>query len=187
MAVPTLVVVSGPPRSGKTSLAHALGGAIPCPVVCRDEIKEGMAHAHGREFEPAAGDPLTMRTLSTFFEVVRVLLEAGASVVAEAAFQDRLWRPGLEPLTELAHLRVVQCHVDADVAYGRYRAVLEAGGRRAHATIIGSEIEDWKGAYASFERVSLPAPSLDVDTSDGYAPEVGEIVDFVNRRAGSAG
>ena len=59
MATPTLVVVSDPPGAGKTLLAHELARAIPCPAVCRDEIKEGMVHAEGREFRPAPGDPLT--------------------------------------------------------------------------------------------------------------------------------
>ena len=44
---PTLVVVSGPPRTGKTTLAHMIARAVPCPAVCRDEIKEGMVHAAG--------------------------------------------------------------------------------------------------------------------------------------------
>jgi predicted kinase len=177
----TLVVVSGPPRSGTTSLAHALAQAIPCPAVCRDEIKEGMVHAHGGDFQAAAGDPLTQRTLPLFFEMLRVLLTAEVSVVAEAAFQDRLWRPRLEPLAEFAHLRIVQCNVDAEVAYERYRSVLDAGGRRAHAEIIGTAFEDWKQAYASFDRLSMPAPSIEVDTTDGYAPDLAEIVAFVNR------
>jgi predicted kinase len=51
--LPTLVVVSGPPASGKTTLAHALAQAIPCPAVCRDEIKERMVHGCGPGF--AAG------------------------------------------------------------------------------------------------------------------------------------
>jgi predicted kinase len=179
---PTLVVVSGPPRAGTTTLAHALAQAIPCPAVCRDEIKEGMVHAQGADFQPGAGDPLTQRTLPLFFDVLRVLLAAGVTVVAEAAFQDRLWRPGLEPLSELAHLRIVQCHADPAVGRERRRAELDAGGRRAHAQIIGQEIEDWERAYASFDRVSIPAPSIDVDTTDGYAPGLAEIVEFVNRR-----
>src|SRR3954452_25248663 len=102
---PTLVVVSGPPASGKTTLAHALAGAIRCPAVCRDEIKEGMVHAHGGAFEAARGDPLTQRTLPVFFDVLRVLLAGGVTVVAEAAFQDGVWRQGLEPLTRHARLR----------------------------------------------------------------------------------
>jgi predicted kinase len=183
MPRPTLVVVSGPPSSGKTTLAHAIGRAIPCPVICRDEIKEGMVHAEGREFEAAAGDPLTVRTFSVFFDLVRVLLLARATVVAEAAFQDQLWRQGLEPLAELARIRIVQCKVDAGVAYERYvrRNAVDAHTRKAHAVIIGTELADWERAYSSFHRISLTVPSIDVDTADGYTPDVAEIVDLIDR------
>src|SRR5207247_731280 len=84
---------------------------VPCPAVCRDEIKEGMVHAHGAEFQGGNGDPLTQRTLPLFFDVVRKLIESGVTVVAEAAFQDGRWRPGLEPFVELADLRIVRCRV----------------------------------------------------------------------------
>jgi len=179
---PTLVVVSGPPGSGKTTLAHAIAQAIACPAVCRDEIKEGMVHAHAGEFQAAAGDPLTQRTLPVFFDVLRLLLSAGVTVVAEAAFQDHLWRQGLEPLADLARLRVVQCHTDAILALERHdrRAAVEPG-RRAHGDIIGKDLEDWKRAYALFDRVSIPAPSIDVETSHAYEPGLAEIVAFVNR------
>jgi predicted kinase len=107
--------------------------------------------------------------------VLRLLLSRGVTVVAEAAFQDRVWRPGLEPLDELAELRVVQCHVDATVAHARRR--LEPG---AHAQ-VGDAVEDWEEAFASFDRLSVAAPSIDVDTRDGYTPSIDEIIDFVNR------
>jgi adenylate kinase family enzyme len=42
---PTLIIVSGPPGSGKTTLAHEIARAVGCPAICRDEIKEGMVHA----------------------------------------------------------------------------------------------------------------------------------------------
>ena len=35
---------------------------------------------------------------------------------------------------------------------------------------------------AEFERLSIPAPSIDVDTTDGYEPDLADIVDFINRR-----
>ena len=83
-------------------------------------------------------------------------------------------------LLGLAHLRIVQCH--ADPAVGRERRRLAAdSGQTAHATIIGDELEDWRRAYAEFDRLSLPAPSLDVDTTDGYVPGVEAVVAFVNQ------
>ena len=183
MPVPTLVVVSGPPRTGTTTLAHALAAAMTCPAICRDEIKEGMAHAAGPEFEPGRGDPLTQRAFSVFFDVVGTLVKAGATVVAEAAFQDRLWRQGLEPLSGYAALRIVQCRVDPETAMrrARERKATNAVARRAHADLIGWDLDDWRRMFEEFERVSLPAPSIDVDTTDGYVPPLEAVVDFVNR------
>lgn len=139
-----------------------------------------MVHAEGGDFVPAYGDPLTQRTLTTFFDVLRTLLDSGVSVVAEAAFQDRLWRLGLEPLAGLAELRIVHCSVDPTVAWER---LPQRGARAAHA--VGAHVHDldlWKRDFAEFERVSISAPCIVVDTTDGYSPGLAEIVEFVNRR-----
>jgi predicted kinase len=182
--LPTLVVVSGPPGTGKTTLAHALAREIPCPAICRDEIKEGMAHTQPAEFQGGHGDPLTVRTVPLFFDVLRLLLSGGVTVVAEAAFQDRLWRPGLGPLAELAQFRIVQCHVDHAVSFERAlrRSDDNKHHRRAHGdSTLGKGAEAWARGFESFDRVSISAPSIDVDTADGYTPGLAEIVAFVNQ------
>lgn len=168
MILPTLVVVSGPPGSGKTTLAHELATAIPCPAICRDEIKEGMAHAI-EDFEPAAGDALTQRTFPLFFAVIRLLLEHGVTVVAEAAFQDHLWRPSLEPLGELAQLVIIQCHVDPAVSRKRVESRLPRGAHADHTAIDPDD----------FQRLSNGSPAIDVDTASGYSPSIQELVAFV--------
>jgi hypothetical protein len=42
--------------------------------------------------------------------------QGGVTTVAEAAFQDHVWRPRLEPLLDLAQLRIVHCIVDAGLS-----------------------------------------------------------------------
>ncbi|QWF78967.1 AAA family ATPase [Amycolatopsis sp. CA-230715] len=173
--LPVLVVVSGPGGAGKTTLAHALARAVGCPAICRDEIKEGMAHAVPG-FVPGPGDELTRRTLPTFFGVLELLVRAGVTTVAEAAFQDRVWRPRLAHLSAFARIRIVHCVVDAEVASARVRRRREDDPvRRAHADASALE-----RGYEEFDRVSVDAPWIEVDTTDGYSPALDEVVAFVN-------
>jgi predicted kinase len=179
-ALPVLVVVSGPMGAGKTTLAYRLAGAIGCPAICRDEIKEGMVHATPG-FVPAPGDELTLRTLPVFFDVLEVLLRAGVTTVAEAAFQDKVWRPRLAPLLGLARLRLVHCVVDEETAFRRgLRRREENPLRRAHADPGPGDAAEQYERHRGFDRVSVDAPWIEVDTTDGYRPELADIVAFVN-------
>ena len=177
---PVLVVVSGPMGSGKTTLAHRIADAVGCPAICRDEIKEGMVHATPG-FVPEPGDELTMRTLPVFFGVLELLLRAGVTTVAEAAFQDKVWRPHLEPLRERAQIRIVHCTIAADVAVRRSQRRSEENPlRSAHFDPGPSEAARSIRAHEAFYRVSVEAPWIEVDTTDGYRPGLGEIVAFAS-------
>jgi predicted kinase len=177
---PVLVVVSGPPGSGKTTLAHEIARALGCPAICRDEIKEGMVHATPG-FVSGPGDELTARTLPVFFGALEMLLTAGVTTVAEAAFQDRVWRPGLAPLLPLARTRVVHCAVGPEVAFER---ILQRGRastvRAAHADPGPDDAADYVQRHLAFDRVALDVPWIEVDTTSGYRPGIDEVVAFIN-------
>jgi len=171
--LPTLIIISGPAGSGKSTLADELARSVPCIRVSRDEIKEGMAFGV-ENFQPAWGDELTLRTFPLFFEVLELLLRAGVTVVADAAFQDQVWRSKLGPLLELAEPRVVQCFTDETTQVERVRG--RGRSRTAHAD------EAWLAATdRTFDRLTIQ-PSIDVDTTDGYVPPLDEILAFVSRR-----
>ncbi|WP_238175633.1 MULTISPECIES: AAA family ATPase [Kribbella] len=175
---PMLVVVSGPPGTGKTTLAHRIAAAIGCPAICRDEIKEGMAHATPG-FVPGPGDPLTMRTLSTFFDVLGLLIGRGTTVVAEAAFQDRLWNPGLTPLLGRADVRIVHCTVPAEVALERITARTSSDPRRSAHEDAQISPDARLRTHNSFQPVDLPVPSITIDTT--AEPSIEEVLAFLSR------
>ena len=137
-------------------------------------------HAAGGEFQGGHGDALTARTFPLFFDVVHALVAGGVTVVAEAAFQDARWRPQLEELSELARLRIVRCRVDAVVAFERAvgRAASSEVRLQAHGDSTAGGLEHWTQAFASFEHISIDAPTLDVDTTDGYVPGLAETAAF---------
>jgi predicted kinase len=178
-APPTLIVVGGPAGSGKTTLAHKLAAALGCPVISRDEIKQGMAHATPG-FTGAVGDELTKRTLPVFFAVLELLLRSGVTIVAEAAFQDHVWRPRLEPLSGLVRIWVVHCTVAAEVAFERtQRRASHDQFRRVHADPGPGDAAEREAAHRAFHRVSVGVPDLEVDTNDGYHPPFGQILSFI--------
>ncbi|MFC0843524.1 AAA family ATPase [Streptomyces noboritoensis] len=189
---PLLAVVSGPPATGKTTLARELAQHLGCPAILRDEIKQGMVMNHpGHNPDD---DPLNVPALEAFFATITVLLRAGTTVVAEAAFQDRLWRPGLEPLAEIADLRIIRCTTPASTIA---RRITDRARSDSHRIAHGDKalLADMQaGVYDPdrFVPISLAAPKQLVDTSDGYAPGMAEIQRFLlrperERDAGSHG
>ena len=184
---PTLIVVSGPPASGKTTLAHALAQAVHCPAICRDEIKEGfVCGATADSFMPSRGDAANHAATTTFFDVVDLMLQRGVTLVAEAAFQHHRWAPRLTAYGELAEVRIINCVVDDAVARQRRRQrwMDEPWRQRFHADphperLAGTDPQavDSPGAY---QPIRSELPTLVVDTRDGYRPEFGEIVAFAS-------
>jgi predicted kinase len=181
MKKPLLVVVTGRPGSGKTTLAHTLARKIGCPAVCRDEIKEGFVNTMKSSHE-SLGKDVNQNIYGTFFEILEFLLTKQITLVAEAAFQHHLWAPPLERLSQISEIKIIICMVDPYLARSRFvqRGLSDPNRLRFHG--------DW-GVRAAQEGIELPPgnydppllpiPKLEVDTSNGYCPSLDDIESFL--------
>jgi predicted kinase len=179
IAKPSLIVVTGRPGSGKTSLFHSLARAVRCPAICRDEIKEGLVNAGGESAEPA--DDVARKAYEIFFDTIKRLLENRVTLIAEAAFQHKLWAPKLEPLREIARIRIVLCEVEPELARARHiaRSRDDPARERFHPDrVMQAAREGREAPLESYDPPHLDVPILRVNTSDGYRPDFESVVSF---------
>lgn len=176
---PVIAVVAGPPGAGKSTLAHALANQVGIPAIIRDEIKQGMVTATGPR--NTGYEDLNIPTLHAFFDTLTVLARAGVSVVAEAAFQDKLWRPNLIPLTELAQVRIIHCTAPQHVLQNRitHRAEHDPHRRAHNDTDLIAEITAGTRTADSFVPVQMDVAQMTVYTTDGYQPGLEAIAGFI--------
>lgn len=158
-------------------MAHALARAIRCPAICRDEIKEGFVNTTGQIGEP--GDEIQWGVYETFFDTLNLLLSHRITLVAEAAFQHKLWAPKLEPLQKIARVRIVLCTVSPELARSRgaERWLADPDRGRFYDDRVEKAPTEG-GALGDYDPPHLNVPTLAVDTSDGYQPVFEDIVAF---------
>ena len=171
-----LVLVGGAPGSGKTTLAVALAKRLGIALLTKDDIKESLAEALG------PGDRARSRELgAAAYEVMRAvgtrILASGADVVLEANFHCARSTPWLRELARSADARVVICRAPEALCRQRFTARGAAGLR--HPVHLDREIleHEWPDP-AEFE-LDLGVPTLAVDTTDGYSPDLEAITRFV--------
>jgi predicted kinase len=165
------VVVSGPPGSGKTTLAVPLARQLHLPLIAKDTIKEALMTALGTPDVDAS------RRLGA--AAVQVMLAVASESSVGAVIEANLRRS--VAVGELGRLpgRVVEvfCRCDPEVARARYLA--RAGTRHAgHFDDQRTDGELWQGEVA--EPVAGGWPLLEVDTAQPV--DVGVVVAFVRDR-----
>lgn len=175
---PSLVIVTGPPAAGKTTLAKILSEKTGYDLISRDQLKEDYCRVDGSA-QLYPGNALNLYIYNRFFDLIKSSLSKGKPVIAEAAFQHPLWEPKLPELSDKSSIAVVHCRVEPVVAKERFmRRLVEQPARKlVHED---HQPENIKYVTAHYQYLEVPAPTLAVDTSSGvFDPGVDKILHFI--------
>jgi predicted kinase len=190
LASPLVIIVTGPPASGKTTIGRPLAAALGLPYFSKDDIKESLFDSLGsqdREWSRRIG----LASVRLLFRCAQTLLECSQSFALESNFYPQWDTPRFRELHTHFGCRFIQvvCTADTTTLIDRFSRRATSGDRHpGHAD--ASSLHDLLPRIASerWDALDLPGPVLTIDSTTGQI-DIDELVHRLSVlvQAGSAG
>lgn len=167
MNQPALIIVTGPPGAGKTTLARHLTQALRLPLFSRDTLKELLYDNLG------AGDNEWRRRLGAatyplLYAIAEQILIAGHSCLLETAFSAELDTPEFKRLNKLVDFQFIQivCRAEPAILHERVTQRFNNGQHPAHPGAMS--FEDYQSRFLTDREyvINLPGKIIEVITND---------------------
>jgi predicted kinase len=163
-----LVIVMGPPASGKTTLGRTLAARLRTPFLYKDGIKETLFDTLGwgdREWSRKLG----IATYALLFHLLEMELAAGRSLVVESNFDAERAGPSFLALRERYGFRPVQvcCVADGAVLLERFRSRAATNERHPGHVELANMTELVPVLLRGrLDPLPLAGPIIEVNTTD---------------------
>ena len=138
----TLIVVTGAPGSGKSTIAAPLAERLRLPLIAKDELKEALWEHVG----PGDRDRFLAYGRASYplmHLIAKLVLRAGGSVILEGNFTPEWAAEELRRLQDEAQFRFVQvlCVADPETCLARYRERAVSDARHPMHRLGGEETD----------------------------------------------
>ncbi|MBN9391716.1 MAG: AAA family ATPase [Chloroflexi bacterium] len=168
METPFLIIVSGSPSSGKTSIGRKIAHEMGLPFVFKDGIKEMLFNTLGWS-DKEWTEQLNLATYAIFFHFMETQLQAGLSFVVESDFKPDEHTAKFKELEHKYKLKAVQvqCQADDEVLLQRFIERAKSGERHP-GHMDHANLEDFKKSLKedTYQPLDIGGKTLTVDTND---------------------
>lgn len=166
MSQTTVILITGHPATGKTTLARVLAAELALPLLYRDGLKETLADTLGWS-DDTWSLKLGAATWELLYHLVETMLRANVSHVAESNFSPKYASPRWQQLYARFQPQIIQvrCEADPEIVIARNQGRVEKGERHP----IHRFDSDPSGYRTILEQghlgwIDVPGEQISVDT-----------------------
>jgi predicted kinase len=174
-----LIIVSGPPCAGKSTLANRLRDELKWPLLAKDSIKELLFDSLGWQ-DRAWSRKLSEASYALLFNTAAELLRAGQRCILEGNFR---WRETDARFGSLLHpdLRVIQVCCTAPIAVLSARLHSRvAAGQRHPGHLDALTVDELDAELARFNQpLPIAGPQISFDSSQSEPLAIARLIGAV--------
>ncbi|MGI9058123.1 MAG: AAA family ATPase [Ktedonobacteraceae bacterium] len=168
MSRPLLIIVTGSPGAGKTTLGNHIAAEFHLPFIYKDGIKETLFDALGWQ-DRAWSRKLGLASYELLYYFLEVLLQANTSFIVESNFDPQYSTAAFLALKKKYDFEPLQilCHADGHILWERFKQRAESGERHpGHVeTLNYAEFEPYL-LHSQHDFMNIGGTRLEVDTTD---------------------
>jgi predicted kinase len=167
-SLPLVLIVSGPPCTGKTTLARRLAASFVLPLMTKDTIKESLFETLGVS-DRAWSRRLGGASMELLYVYVESQIAAGQSCIVEGNFISAFGSPAFRRLQERYSFLPIQvnCVADPAVLAARFRERALSGERHpGHQDHLPRDSRIDAPIPGRFEPLDIGGHVIELDLSD---------------------